>query len=103
VSRPVVVSAKPIEAALTEFFLYQSPAGYVAKSTPKDARLESVVLNNGTLTIRLKEGSFDAARGGSALVGCIREEIERTAKRFSSVKQVLIIEGNRTAAETLQP
>ncbi len=74
-------------------------AGYQT-AIPKDFRLNTLVINNGTATVDFQ--NYAAAPAGSCFISSIRAQITKTLQQFSSIKKVVISINGRTE-DALQP
>lgn len=69
---------------------------------PAEARLRSVVIEEGVARVTFVAGSFDRV-AGSCMVTGIRAQIEATLAQFPSVDSVIILEEGKEEGEILQP
>jgi len=95
----IVKTILPIEASL-QALLRES--GGERSAIPRNTRLESIVVSNGTARVVFSVEIEDYG-GGSCNVQAIRAQIESTLKHFSSVQNVEISVTGKTPEETLQP
>lgn len=74
----------------------------LASLIPPQARVRSLVLDQGVATVTFVEDSFLGV-AGSCMVAGIRAQIEASLTQFSSITSVVIVEEGKTPEETLQP
>ena len=100
-----IVSTKaPIEASLQVLLKYATMSLDEGMYTmiPRFTKLVSVKLEQGNLSL-VFSSEFEGYGGGACNVASIREQIEKTAKQFPSVRNVIISVEGKTPEETLQP
>jgi hypothetical protein len=104
VTRRISVTPAIANATLVELLHGVDSSEYesLASLIPPQARVRSLILDEGVATVTFVEDSFLGV-AGSCMVAGIRAQIEASLTQFPSIISVVIVEEGKTAEETLQP
>lgn len=104
VTRRIPSTSAVAHAALMELLngVWPSEDDTLMSLLPYQARVRSVVIEDGVATVTFVPDSFLGV-AGSCMVAGIRAQIETTLLQFSSVTSVVLVEEGKAAEETLQP